>query len=405
MAVLVSMAQGEQVADCLLDGCWSSLSSRQLHSVRRLQRADASSWKQHSFLFMGGLQRGGTAWLETLVTSSRMVSSLSFDNVDPNTYWQRRPWKLQNHTQRYWRGVVRSGGIRGKFIRACTLTPTWCVMLVSTGSRSRAFSTCAQPHRRLQRSFTRSGHYSGTLRSLYSGKDTRESCDGAVSAEQLWCLGNSLIAFVMRHPLVWALAIEKWIFHDFTALRTVEERVDFWFGVMSRATEQLPQLRDVIVLQLETAGASPDLQLGVSRHLLCSAGNTPDAARAINQLDAACNRQWKQSRNPCQQHGLRELLAEWYGVQIIRSSLHAAEAFSESPDVDSRPNNSPRRTDSASGSWRDVESPRLIDSATRSKLFRGWPSFKQMHCCGQGFCAWRQALPLQQNWELYRILV
>ena len=29
--------------------------------------------------------------------------------------------------------------------------------------------------------------------------------------------------FVMRHPLVWALAIEKWIFPEFGALRSVED--------------------------------------------------------------------------------------------------------------------------------------------------------------------------------------
>ena len=62
--------------------------------------------------------------------------------------------------------------------------------------------------------------------------------------------------FIMRHPLVWALAIEKWIFVDFIALRTVEDRVAFWFECMSRAVEQLPSLQDVLVLQLEAVSAS-----------------------------------------------------------------------------------------------------------------------------------------------------
>ena len=50
---------------------------------------------------------------------------------------------------------------------------------------------------------------------------------------------STRFAFVMRHPLVWALATEKWIFPDFVALRTVEERIAFWFDTMSRMVDQL----------------------------------------------------------------------------------------------------------------------------------------------------------------------
>lgn len=234
---------------------------------------------------MGGLQRSGTTWLETLVTSSRMVSSLSFDNVDPNTYWQRRPWKLQNHTQEYFEGVVRSGGIEGKFIQS-VYPYTYLVRDVGINGKSLESLLLdvrtASPQAAAQL-YSQWSLFWDTSKLVLLEK-TPENLVMGPFLQSSFGASATRFAFVMRHPLVWALAIEKWIFHDFTALRTVEERVDFWFGVMSRATEQLPQLRDVIVLQLETAGASPDLQLGVSRHLLCSAGNTPDAARAINQL-------------------------------------------------------------------------------------------------------------------------
>jgi hypothetical protein len=87
--------------------------SRLLHAAHRAQQAP---WQQHSFLFMGGLQRSGTTWLESLVSSSR-VSGLSFDNVNLSAYRQQQPWRLQNHTQEYFEMVVRSGGVEGKFVQ------------------------------------------------------------------------------------------------------------------------------------------------------------------------------------------------------------------------------------------------------------------------------------------------
>ena len=38
--------------------------------------------------------------------------------MDPEAYARQQPWKLQNHTQEYFEGVVRSGGIEGKFIQS-----------------------------------------------------------------------------------------------------------------------------------------------------------------------------------------------------------------------------------------------------------------------------------------------
>jgi len=75
--------------------------------------------------------------------------------------------------------------------------------------------------------------------------------------------------FIMRHPLVWALAIEKWISIEFVSLRTVEDRVAFWFECMTRATTQLPSLQDAVVLQLEAISGSTTMQQDTSRQLLC----------------------------------------------------------------------------------------------------------------------------------------
>ena len=82
--------------------------------------------------------------------------------------------------------------------------------------------------------------------------------------------------FVMRHPLVWALAIEKWIQPEFGALRVAEERVAFWFECMERMASRIHELRDAVLLQLETASVSEEVQRA-ARRVLCR----PAAARAV----------------------------------------------------------------------------------------------------------------------------
>ena len=74
--------------------------------------------RNRSFIFMGGLQRSGTTWLEGLVASP-LVSGLSLDNVDLQKYQGTQPWLLQNHTRAYFEMVANVGGVEGKFVQVC----------------------------------------------------------------------------------------------------------------------------------------------------------------------------------------------------------------------------------------------------------------------------------------------
>ena len=62
-----------------------------LHAARHL--AAAASPGSQAFLFVGGLQRSGTTWLEALVSSSE-TSALSFENMDLGEYVRLQPWRL-----------------------------------------------------------------------------------------------------------------------------------------------------------------------------------------------------------------------------------------------------------------------------------------------------------------------
>lgn len=226
--------------------------------------------QQHSYLFMGGLQRSGTTWLEGLVASQR-VSGLSFDNVDMTMYRQQQPWVLQNHTQEYFEMVVRSGGVEGKFVQDAY---PYTYLVRDVGRRGIALDDLliddqAASAEKAERLYAEWSLFWDTTRPVLLEK-TPENLLMGPFLQAAFGATNTRFAFVMRHPLVWALAIEKWIFPDFATLRTVEDRVAFWFACMERAVEHLPQLRDAMVLQLETVSASMELQSAVAGHLLCT---------------------------------------------------------------------------------------------------------------------------------------
>ena len=229
-----------------------------------------SAVMQHRFLFMGGLQRSGTTWLESLVTSP-LVSGLSFDNVDMAAYQLQQPWVLQNHSQEYFEMVVRSGGVEGKFVQDAY---PYVYLVRDVGRQGHALDPLlinardATPET-AARLYAQWSLFWDTSRPVLLEK-TPENLLMGPFLQAAFGPSKSRFAFVMRHPLVWALAIEKWIFPDFAALRTVEDRVAFWFDCMTRAVDHLPQMRDAIVLQLETASASSDLQRAVAGHFLCS---------------------------------------------------------------------------------------------------------------------------------------
>lgn len=75
-------------------------------------------------------------------------------------------------------------------------------------------------------------------------------------------------------PRTSSVGVAQWIFPDFSSLRTVEDRIAFWFDCMARCVAQLPSLRDAILLQLETASVSAEVQLAFKRHLFCSEGSS-----------------------------------------------------------------------------------------------------------------------------------
>ena len=244
--------------------------STQLHPARRV--AAVANPGGQAFLFVGGLQRSGTTWLEALVSSPE-TSALSFENMDLGDYMRLQPWRLQNHTQSYFEMVARVGGVEGKFVQD-VYPYTYLVRDVGRDGRTidslLPVAQAAAPDA-AAKLFKQWSAWWDTSKQVLLEKTPENLVMGPFLQSAFGAYRTRFI-FIMRHPLVWALAIEKWIFAEFSALRTVEDRIAFWFDCMSRTVSQLPQLQDAMLLQLETASVSADLQLTVARHIFCRDG-------------------------------------------------------------------------------------------------------------------------------------
>lgn len=165
------------------------------------------------FLFVGGLQRSGTTWLEDLVSSTE-TSALSFENLDHARYLEQQPWRLQNHTQAYFEMVARVGGVEGKFVQ--DVYP-YAYLVRDIGRNGHSIDGLL-PKEEVLDNGGDGGGSARLLRQWSMWWDTSKPVLIEKTPENL-LMGPFLqhafgaqrtrFVFVMRHPLVWALAIEK----------------------------------------------------------------------------------------------------------------------------------------------------------------------------------------------------
>eukprot|EP00965_Chrysotila_dentata_P244646 6206093-Pleurochrysis_carterae.AAC.1 len=246
-----------------------------------------NSAADRTFLFVGGLQRSGTTWLEGLVTTP-VTSALSFDNINPNLYEQERPWEHQNHTRSYFEMVARVGGVEGKFVQDVY---SYVYLVRDVGANGKTIGNLIADERQLDRAsserlYRQWSIWWDTSKPILLEKTPENFLMGPF-LQAAFGKHQTRFAFIMRHPFAWALAIEKWIFPEFVKLRTVEDRIGFWFDCMTRMVDTLPRLKDAIVLQLETLSTSADMQAAVARYLLCRTPGRAEGTRGAAALPAA----------------------------------------------------------------------------------------------------------------------
>lgn len=192
-------------------------------------KPDAESARRR-FLFVGGLQRSGTTAVSKLLGSLPFTSKLT---MTEGQMAQNKPWRVQNMTMEYFYDVVSEGDVEGKFIQD-VYPYKYILDIVGRSSSEGAHGgsiaeivrretlgydykpAAAAAEGRLQMGPTLLSQWEPywNMSKAVLVEKTPENVLMAPFLERLF--GEELaepvfFLFTLRHPVAWALAVEKWI--------------------------------------------------------------------------------------------------------------------------------------------------------------------------------------------------
>ncbi|KAJ1457623.1 hypothetical protein M885DRAFT_496438 [Pelagophyceae sp. CCMP2097] len=168
--------------------------------------------------------------------------------------------RWRNKPKSYFRDVLRSGGLEGKFVQ--NVYP-YTYMLKDYGPHGlrrialNETSSLATPDNaaRLMQQW-------GAFWNASSRIWIEKSPENVVQARFLQGLleaprRTTAFLFVLRHPLAWALAVDKWLVNKWnrrstTAIRATAARIAMWLDVSQTMVDDLPHLRRALVVHAET---------------------------------------------------------------------------------------------------------------------------------------------------------
>ena len=253
---------------------------------RRPAKDAASGVRGHLFLFVGGLPRSGTTFLAALFSSLNQVSMMSFAHLGPEVYEMSAPWLLANNTREQFESAVHTGGIEGKFVQN-EYRYVNIMRDISQGGTldSLVPNASAASQRTAEQLFHQWAPWWDTRKPVLVEKSPENFLMGPFLHGAFG--KRASLVFVMRHPLVWALASEKWVKANSIALRTVEQRIVFWFASMSKLVDSLHGLRNPLVVQLEIVGTDTAVQTTVIRRALCKRKNLANIGQNLSRLGVA----------------------------------------------------------------------------------------------------------------------
>lgn len=282
---------------------------------------------KRAYVFVGGLQRSGTTLVEAWLAyaPAATVSFLSEKHVAPDRYEALAPWRIHNHTREYFEVVIASGGLEGKFVQDVYAYRNLFYEMGLRGERAvreLALGAADVPRAEAERTAARARllaqwriYWSQSrLAAASPPAEFGGGAAGAASVEGgaqvaaprtphyhlekspenvlvapflralLWPLPTRFV-FTARHPLVWALATEKWVRDEFVQMRKVGERIRGWLAAMEHAQAHALRpggLPSAAAVAVETFAAFPAVQA----ELLASTLGL-DAARACARAGGA----------------------------------------------------------------------------------------------------------------------
>lgn len=230
------------------------LAEQYAHTARQRQ-FEARHATSHTIILVGGLQRSGTTVGASLLLELLDASGQSFREATKTSLAQVREWRGLSRS--YFRDVLKSGGLEGKFVQ--NVYP-YLYFLRDWSGHVEHFAGSATPGsvedngRKLWDEWSQ---FWDTSKSILVEK-TPENIAMAPFLQALLHGARKKAAFlvVLRHPLGWSLAVEKWLFNKWNkdktqALRPVEARVAMWLAVVQRFFDDAPRLGTAVALHAE----------------------------------------------------------------------------------------------------------------------------------------------------------
>ncbi len=223
-------------------------------------------------IFVGGLQRSGTTALASALEALPDASGQSFrwlfanlpkDEAEARVDVLRR-WR--GVTRRYLDDVIKSGGLEGKF--AQNVYP-YAYTLRDWGDSKNAVARLsldgsqASPQKAVE--LWRQWYPYWNRSSAVLVEKTPENFVRGLFLEKLFPR-NARFLFVLRHPLAWALTVEKWLDNRWNFKKTlylrdpekgIDRRVDMWTQLVDRMLQDVSSLKSAAVVHAEACSLRP----------------------------------------------------------------------------------------------------------------------------------------------------
>jgi len=200
-------------------------------------------------MFVGGLQRSGTTSVSNLLGSLDYTSKLTLTQAQMA---RNRPWEMQNMTMEYFYDVVSEGDVEGKFVQD-VYPYKYILDIVGRSSvedpgggsiadivRQQVLSDADVSDQNAgQRLFNEWSPYWNVSKEVLVEK-TPENIIMAPLLRHMFedqLNEHAYFLFTLRHPLAWALAIEKWLGGSLKRLHELQHRFLLWMEVMKVAQQ------------------------------------------------------------------------------------------------------------------------------------------------------------------------
>ena len=213
---------------------------------QRLQRTVLSK----RYVFVGGLQRTGTTLVGGCLGDSDKYTGLENENLGHGAYEVMKPWTIHNFSRSEYEATVRTGGTEGKFVQS--IYPyTFLVRDVVANNHSideHHFNEKAVFATRVKGlELFRQWAPFWDLKQQYLVEKTPENLMMSRALATMFGPTRTHFVFTMRHPLVWSLAIDKWVVkwaHTSPHTRSfqVRQRMAFWLQMFQRLEVDISHL-------------------------------------------------------------------------------------------------------------------------------------------------------------------